>query len=132
MAITNAITDLISSFLELFSSLFHTVFAITNSFVSGILSLFNGFFIFIGDIFKGVFDVVGGVGRFLAGKSPFLSFPPAPICPVRKLTISYAGNIVILGIIAAAGYAYVRFAGQQTGRSGRPVANGVGKGLKTQ
>ncbi|KAK4202144.1 hypothetical protein QBC40DRAFT_277037 [Triangularia verruculosa] len=108
MAITNAVTDLISSFLELFSSLFHAVFTIAHSFIAGILGLFNGFFIFIGDIFKGVFDVVGGVGRFLAG------------------------NIVILGLIAAAGYAYVRFAGQQTGRSGRPVANGVGKGLKTQ
>jgi len=100
MAVTNAVTDLFASVYELFASLIGAVYTIAHSFVTGIVNLFVGFFSFFADIFQGVIDVVGGVGKFVAG------------------------NIVIIGIIAAAGYGYVRFTQQgqvQNKRAGGPV-----------
>lgn len=69
MAITNAFTDLIKSIGELLSSVFGAAYAIVHSFIMGVFNLFAGFFAFIGDLGKGVFDLAGGVGRFVAGRS---------------------------------------------------------------
>jgi hypothetical protein len=68
MAVTNAITDLIKSIGELLSSVFGAAYAIVHSFISGALSLFAGFFAFVSDLAKGVVDLTGGVGKFVAGK----------------------------------------------------------------
>ncbi|KAK3985235.1 hypothetical protein QBC44DRAFT_335493 [Cladorrhinum sp. PSN332] len=100
MAITSAVSDLISSILELVSSFFGAAYTIAHSFVAGILGLFTGFFTFVGDIFQGVFDIVGGVGKFVAG------------------------NIVFIGVIAALWYGYVQFVAKNP--QARGVTNGAG------
>jgi len=92
MAITNAVTDLVSSIYELLASFVGAVYTIVHSFVMGIFSLFAGFFAFIADIFKGVFDIAGGVGKFVTGKLlPFsflgpsnLVLPPSFRLPVFR------------------------------------------------
>ncbi|KAH6635782.1 hypothetical protein F5144DRAFT_600573 [Chaetomium tenue] len=102
MAVTSAITDLVKSVGELLSSVFNAAYAIVHSFVSGILGLFAGFFAFVGDLGQGVFDLAGGVGKFVAG------------------------NAAILAVLAAAYYAYVRFV-QQPQQGRKPaVTNGAG------
>ncbi|KAL2020011.1 hypothetical protein VTK56DRAFT_8914 [Thermocarpiscus australiensis] len=104
MAITSAVTDLFKSLAELLSSVFGAAYAIVHSFVSGLFGLVSGFFAFVQDLGKGAVDLVGGVGRFVAG------------------------NIVALGVIAAAGYAYMRFVQQPQQQGRKPVAvNGAGK-----
>jgi hypothetical protein len=67
MAVTSAITDLVKSVGELLSSVLGAAYAIVHSFISGLLGLFAGFFAFVGDVGKGVFDLAGGVGKFVAG-----------------------------------------------------------------
>ena len=67
MAITSAMTDLVKSAGELLSSVLNAAYAIVHSFVSGLLGLFAGFFAFVGDVGKGVLDLAGGVGNFVAG-----------------------------------------------------------------
>ncbi|KAK3940191.1 hypothetical protein QBC46DRAFT_341751 [Diplogelasinospora grovesii] len=92
MAVTSAVNDLIASVYELLASLFSGVYNIVHSIITAVLGLFTGFFTLMADVFSGVVDVVGGLGKFVAG------------------------NIVVIGIIAAAGYGFVRY--QQTqGRS---------------
>ncbi|KAJ4294965.1 hypothetical protein N0V88_005205 [Collariella sp. IMI 366227] len=102
MAITNAFTNLIKSIGELLSSVFGAAYAIVHSFITGVFNLFAGFFAFIGDLGKGVFDLAGGVGKFVAG------------------------NVVILALIGAAGYAYMRFVQQPQQQGRRPAVNGTG------
>jgi hypothetical protein len=82
MAITSAVTDLFASIYELLASFLGAVYTIVHSFVMGIFNLFAGFLAFFGDIFQGVFDIVGGVGKFVAGEFYFVPFflfffPPA-------------------------------------------------------
>ena len=67
MAITSAVTDLVKSVGELLSSIFGAAYAIIHSFVSSIFNLVAGFLAFVGDLGKGVFDLAGGVGKFVAG-----------------------------------------------------------------
>ncbi|KAG7291323.1 hypothetical protein NEMBOFW57_001336 [Staphylotrichum longicolle] len=108
MAVTNAITDLVKSVYELLASILGAAYTIIHSFINGVLGLFAGFFAFVGDIGKGVFDLVGGVGKFIAG------------------------NAVILAVIGAAGYAYIRFVQQPQQQQGRrPVTAGTGGVKKT-
>lgn len=109
MAITSAVTDLVSSVYELFASLVGAAYTIVHSFVAGILSLFSGFFAFIADIFQGVFDIVGGVGKFVTGMS--LS-PTFPYKVGSEANGSHTGNIVILGLIGAGVYGYLHFTRQ--------------------
>ncbi|KAK4041351.1 hypothetical protein C8A01DRAFT_14909 [Parachaetomium inaequale] len=108
MAVTSAITDLVKSAGELLSSVLGAAYAIVHSFISGLLGLFAGFFAFVGDVGKGVLDLAGGVGKFVAA------------------------NAAILAVIAAAGYAYVRFVQQPQQQGRKPaVVNGAGAGKKT-
>jgi hypothetical protein len=149
MAITSAVTDLIKSVGELLSSVFHAAYAIIHSFVSGIFGLLAGFFAFVGDIGQGVFDLAGGVGKFVAGMclSPLLSvqyfcwhqlalwnsMSVLGICleirmteQNRLLINTLLGNAAIIAVLAAAGYAYVRFV-QQPQQGRKPaVTNGAG------
>ncbi|KAK4150868.1 hypothetical protein C8A00DRAFT_17659 [Chaetomidium leptoderma] len=108
MAVTNAVTDLAQSVAELLSSVVNAAYAIVHSFVSGIVGLLAGFFAFFGDLGKGVLDLAGGVGKFVTG------------------------NAVILAVIGAAIYAYMRFVQQPQQQGRKPaVVNGAGAGKKT-
>lgn len=68
MAVTTAVTDLFASIYELAASVVGAVYTVVHSFVMGIVHLFAGFIGFFADIFKGVFDLVGGVGKFVTGE----------------------------------------------------------------
>lgn len=92
MSIGAAINDLVSSFYELFASVLGGIYNTIHALFAAVIGLFSGFINLIGDVFKGAVDVVGGLGKFLAS------------------------NIVIVAIIAAGGYAFVRY------NQGRPIA----------
>ncbi|RKU47119.1 hypothetical protein DL546_004814 [Coniochaeta pulveracea] len=92
MSIGAAIGDLVHSFYELFASILGGIYNTFHAIFAAFFGLFNGLFVLIGDVFKGAFDVVGGVGKFLIS------------------------NIVIVAIVAAGCFAYVRYQ-QQQGRS---------------
>lgn len=119
MAITTAITDLIKSVAELISSVFGAAYSIVHSFLTGVFGLFAGFFAMIGDLGEGVFDIVGGVGKFIAGKSHTMSGGLSGADVV-------IANIVVLGLVGAAGYAYMRFVQQPQQQGRKPMVNGVG------
>ncbi|KAB5531426.1 hypothetical protein GE09DRAFT_1228225 [Coniochaeta sp. 2T2.1] len=93
MAITSAINDLVASIYELFASVVGGIYSAIHAVFAAVFGLFSGFVNLFADIFKGAFDVVGGLGKFLAS------------------------NIVIVAIIALGGYAFVRYQNAQ----GRPA-----------
>ncbi|GKT54639.1 hypothetical protein ColTof4_08497 [Colletotrichum tofieldiae] len=95
MAVTNALQDLFSSFYELLSSIFNAFYHVLQTFFNAIIGFFTGVVNLLSDVFSGAIDVVGGVGKFVLS------------------------NFVIIGVIAAGGYAYVRYTSQ-----GRQVAAG--------
>lgn len=157
MAVTNAITDLVKSVYELLASILGAAYTIIHSFINGVLGLFAGFFAFVGDIGKGVFDLVGGVGKFIAGAFR-LPHVPCHLSGHAYAGASWAccmshtenetkcahgknkperanatiGNAVILAVIGAAGYAYIRFVQQPQQQQGRrPVTAGTGGVKKT-
>lgn len=78
MAITTAITSLLTSITELIQSLFNGIYSIFHTIFSAFFGLFFGMFAFVGDLFKGVANTLGGVGSFVAStySSFFHSFPP--------------------------------------------------------
>ncbi|KAF4993613.1 hypothetical protein FGRMN_6331 [Fusarium graminum] len=94
MAITSAITDLLSSIYELFASVLNTIYTVIHSIFSAVLGFVQGLFNLVGDVLSGFVDVTGGVGKFLAS------------------------NAAILAVGALAAFAYVRYTAQ-----GRAVAN---------
>jgi phage-related protein len=69
MSIGNAISDLVSSFVELISSILTGIYNTIHAIFAAVLGLFSGFINLIGDVTKGAVDVVGGLGKFLASKS---------------------------------------------------------------
>ncbi|KAF5670496.1 hypothetical protein FHETE_4403 [Fusarium heterosporum] len=94
MAITSAITDLLSSIYELFASVLNTIYTVIHSIFSAVLGFVQGLFNLVGDVLSGLVDVTGGVGKFVAS------------------------NAAILAVGALAAFAYVRYTAQ-----GRAVAN---------
>ncbi|KAH6684989.1 hypothetical protein F5X68DRAFT_233422 [Plectosphaerella plurivora] len=95
MSIINAIEDLFKSFYELIVSVFSTIYHLLLTFVNAIISFFNGIINVVVDVFSGAAEIVGGTAKFLLG------------------------NFVVIGLIAAGGYAYLRYTEQ-----GRRVAAG--------
>ncbi|UQC79292.1 uncharacterized protein CLUP02_04771 [Colletotrichum lupini] len=95
MAVSNAIQDLFSSIYELLSSIFNAFYHVLQTIFNTIIGFFTGLVNLITDVFQGAIDVVGGLGKFVLS------------------------NFVIIGVIAAGGYAYVRYTSQ-----GRQVATG--------
>ncbi|KXH69007.1 hypothetical protein CSAL01_11484 [Colletotrichum salicis] len=95
MAVSNAIQDLFSSIYELLSSIFNAFYHVLQTIFNTIIGFFTGLVNLITDVFQGAIDVVGGFGKFVLS------------------------NFVIIGVIAAGGYAYVRYTSQ-----GRQVATG--------
>ncbi|KXH40482.1 hypothetical protein CNYM01_07929 [Colletotrichum nymphaeae SA-01] len=95
MAVSNAIQDLFSSIYELLSSIFNAFYHVLQTIFNTIIGFFTGLVNLITDVFQGAIDVAGGLGKFVLS------------------------NFVIIGVIAAGGYAYVRYTSQ-----GRQVATG--------
>ncbi|KAH7367405.1 hypothetical protein B0T11DRAFT_275234 [Plectosphaerella cucumerina] len=93
MSIINAVEDLFKSFYELIASIVSTIYNLILTFVNAIVSFFSGIVNVIVDIFSGAVEIVGGTAKFLLG------------------------NFVIVGLVAAGGYAYFRYTEQ-----GRRVA----------
>lgn len=83
MALTNAITDLFSSFYELLASIVGTIYGLISTFVMAIVNFITSIFALVGDVFKGAFDIAGGVGRFLTGMST-LPVPSLVIPSIRR------------------------------------------------
>jgi len=96
MTITAAINDLFRSFYELFSFILGTAYNTVHSIVFAFVSLFTGFVGLIGDVLSGTVGVVNGVSKFVVG------------------------NAVVIAVVAAAGFAYVRYTQQ-----GKQVASSV-------
>lgn len=125
MAITSAVSDLVASVYELFASFLGAIYTIVHSFLAGIANLFAGVFHMFADVFQGVFDLVGGVGKFIAGKSS--SFHASSTNQGKGADgVWFTGNAVIIGLVAAAGYAYVRFTAQGQVQGQRVGAPGAG------
>ncbi|KAK1976075.1 hypothetical protein LZ30DRAFT_604172 [Colletotrichum cereale] len=95
MAVTNAVQDLFSSIYELLSSIFNAFYHVLQTLFNTIIGFFTGIVNLISDVFSGAIDVVGGLGKFILS------------------------NFVIIGVIAAGGYAYVHYTAQ-----GRQVTAG--------
>lgn len=64
-----AFEDFFKSIYELFASVIGTIASVINTIITTILNFFSGIVNLFADVFKGVIDVVGGVGRFLLGKT---------------------------------------------------------------
>ncbi|KAK1764947.1 hypothetical protein QBC33DRAFT_571933 [Phialemonium atrogriseum] len=96
MTLSGAITDFFNGLYELFASMASVAYRTVHSVFAAVWGLFSGIVNLITDVVGGSVEVVGGVGRFLIS------------------------NIVVLAIIGAGGFAYVRYRDQQ----GRPVRVG--------
>ncbi|KAK3391836.1 hypothetical protein B0T20DRAFT_472606 [Sordaria brevicollis] len=102
MAVTTAISSLLTSITELIQSLINGIYSIFHTIFSAFFGLFFGVFSFVGDLFKGVANTLGGVGSFVAS------------------------NFLIIALISAAYYGYTRYTRTQ-GVSGGQKAASVGR-----
>jgi len=102
MAITTAVNDLFKSVYEVFASV---VAAVTNAFTAAFnlaANLVTSFMSLIRDVVLGLVDIFEGLGKFLIG------------------------NILLVGLVAAGGFAYVRYQQQQKSQAR------IGTGKKTE
>ena len=125
MSLTASIEALFRSVYELFASIFTTIYRVFEGAITIVLSFITGLFSMVTDVFKGVIDALGGITHFVLGKHRIatdmpsnwrLCFEPQACFGAdgRLLTLKI-GNIVIIGVIAAAGFVYLRT------QNGRPV-----------
>ncbi len=118
MTITTAIRDLFQSAYELIASVFGTVYYIFSSFFLAVSHVFREVIDLITNVFSGVLELVGGVGKFIVGEClPLMSGSVDDDGPRADQCDFSLGNIVLIGLVAVAGYAYVSYQKQQ----GRPV-----------
>ncbi|ROV93959.1 hypothetical protein VSDG_06238 [Cytospora chrysosperma] len=87
----SAFEDFFKSIYELFASIIGTLASVVNAFIHTILGFFSGIINLLSDVLKGAVDLAGGVGKFITS------------------------NIVIIGVVAAGGYLYIRT------QQGKPV-----------
>lgn len=109
MAVTSAISDFFASIFELISSVFKTAYAIVHSILTAAVNFVSGVFTLITDLFSGVVDVAGGIGKFVFGR-----FLPAS-CSGRgfgKKSLTCVGNIVVVALVGAGVFAYMRYTAQ--------------------
>ncbi|POS73932.1 hypothetical protein DHEL01_v207678 [Diaporthe helianthi] len=107
----SAFEDFFKSIYELFASIIGTFVSLINTLISTVLNFFSGIVNLFLDVGKGAVDLVGGIGRFIAGKSNLTKFSHETVRPV--VLINTSGNIVVLGVMAAGVYIYTR---QQQGK----------------
>lgn len=110
----SAFEDLFKSIYELFASIIGTVASVVNAFINTILGFFSGIVNLVGDVLQGAVNLVGGIGKFVTGKHCPVSADDRPRVQANDLSKT-PGNIVVIGIIAAGGYLYVR------SQQGKPV-----------
>ena len=112
-----AFEDLFKSFYELLTAIISTIVHLFQSIISAILGFFASIFSLVGDVLGGVADVAGGVGKFVTGKSRCR--------PEHVLVLTRPGNIVILAIVAAGAFAFIRV------QQGRPIVPSNAAAKKT-
>lgn len=111
----SAVEDLFKSFYEMIAAVVGTIVHLGQTFVMAIVNFFTSIVRLVTDVLSGVVDVAGGVGKFIAGKYISAAHSLANASAHNHCDL---GNIVILGIVAAGGFLYIR--AQQQGR--RPAA----------
>lgn len=113
----SAFEDFFKSIYELFASIIGSLASVVNAFISTIINFFSGIVNLFADVLKGAVNVVGGIGKFITGKQDCASRMEGPANMRRFETdrLDITGNIVVIGVIAAAGYLYVR------SQQGKPV-----------
>lgn len=100
MAFSNAISDLVRSIYEAIGGIFHLVYSFFHGILAFIAGVFAAAFNFVSDTVQGLVSIAGGVGKFVAG------------------------NFLVIGVLAAAGYFYVQ---QQQQQRKTIKANGANK-----
>lgn len=106
MAITTAISDFFASILELFSSVFNGAYALVHSIFTAAFNFVSGIFTLITDLLSGVIDVGEGIGKFVFGKSP-----ESYMCCEADAN-GWTGNVVIIALVGAGVFAYMRYTAQ--------------------
>ena len=104
----SAFEDFFKSIYELLASVIGTLASLVNTFINTILNFFTGILNLFSDVFKGTVDLVGGIGKFITGTSGCPSSQQGHIRYMCADSVNNTGNIVVIGVIAAAGYLYVR------------------------
>lgn len=79
-----AFEDFFKSIYELFASIIGTFASLINTLITTVVNFFSGVINLFLDVGKGAVDLVGGIGKFIAGKSTKLYFRMGP----RLLTVS--------------------------------------------
>lgn len=64
-----AFEDFFKSIYELFASIIGTFASLVNTLITTVLNFFSGVINLFLDVGKGAVDLVGGIGKFIAGKS---------------------------------------------------------------
>lgn len=73
-----AFEDFFKSIYELFASIIGTFASLVNTLITTVLNFFSGIINLFLDVGKGAVDLVGGVGKFIAGKLNTLSHVGCP------------------------------------------------------
>ncbi|KAK5995291.1 hypothetical protein PT974_03692 [Cladobotryum mycophilum] len=73
MAVTTAISDFFHSIYEVIASLLGAVYSLLNNTINAIVNFLTGILTLVREVFGGLIDIAGGVGKFLAGNAVLLS-----------------------------------------------------------
>lgn len=82
-----AFEDFFKSIYELFASIIGTFASLINTLITTVLNFFSGIINLFLDVGKGAVDLVGGIGKFIAGKSnktPCIKCPKILIVCLRQ------------------------------------------------
>lgn len=82
-----AFEDFFKSIYELFASIIGTFASLVNTLITTVLNFFSGIINLFLDVGKGAVDLVGGIGKFIAGKSNKM---PCIKCPKDTDCVSQA------------------------------------------
>lgn len=69
-----AFEDFFKSIYELFASIIGTFASLINTLITTVLNFFTGVINLFVDVGKGAVDLVGGLGKFIAGRSHMITF----------------------------------------------------------
>jgi hypothetical protein len=105
--------DLITSGVEVISSVFKGVFDLIYDILVAFINFFAGIPTMVLHMVKGTSEALGGLGKFIASES---SIPDCPKNP-RVNSTCKKGNIVVIGLIAGGAYGYLEY----RRRHGHPV-----------
>ena len=106
-SIIKSLGDLAQSLVELVWSFFTTAgHLVQNTLAFGVHSV-EGLLNLVLNFFKGLVDLAGGLASFIAGKHTFLQQRR------NDLLIANTGNVIILGVIAAAFFGFLQYQRKQ-------------------